>query len=145
MKLENTEKFWRLHLRKFWPLLPELIFLGATGHWPVNPNKFEISFSFPNLLDSKLQFVKNSWGKSYTVFTILDTTYRFACGEVSLERTKLKKSYAADCLKIWQFHFRLSIMIQTPRSNPNLAKKQKYIFRNLPKTAVEIFLIPFLT
>ena len=62
------------------------------------------------------------------MFTILHTTYRFACGEVSLERTKLKKSYAADCLKIWQFHFRLSIMIQTPRSNPNLAKKNRNIY-----------------
>ena len=97
------------------------------------PNKFEIFFPFHNFIDSKLQFVTHLM------------TYRFACGEVSLERTKLKKSYAADCLKICQLHFRLSIMIQTPRSNPNSAKKQKYIFRHLPTTAVEIFLIPFLT
>ena len=106
------------------------------------PNKFEISFSFPNFLDSKLQFIQQLMRQ--VVYSVYYTRYHVSfC--LSLERTKLKKSYAADCLKICQLHFRLSIMIQTPRSNPNSAKKQKYIFRHLPTTAVEIFLIPFLT
>ena len=81
VKLDRTGKVWYLLLRVFWVLLPEFNFWG--GDWALGYVCTQI-WDFPNIsLFSKILSLKsfgNSWGSSYTKFSILDITFRFTCG-----------------------------------------------------------------
>ena len=81
-KIGKDLELWYLFLRNFWTLGPKSYF--SRGIWALDSACIQLrDFSgislFPKIWS--LQLLRNSWGKSYTKFILLENKSGFTCGE----------------------------------------------------------------
>ena len=80
VKLDRTKKIWHVFLRVFWVLMSRFKFWKedwVLGYVSNQIWKFLNISLFPKILG--LKSFCNSWGYSYTKFSVPDTTFQFTC------------------------------------------------------------------